>query len=105
MMNNFTQGVNSYSGNRMFLYTITNFMLTFDRLQFYYFHRHNLTEYSNMLLSNVNVLAEERGQLFQRFLRSCSLPACTAVIKFYDDLEEGLDKKKEYTDSFILSRN
>ena len=80
-------------------------MLTFDRLQFYYFHRHNLSENSNILLSNVNVLAEDKGQLPQKFLRNCDVPLCNTIVKFYDDLKEGLDKKKEYTDSFILSRN
>ena len=68
MMNNFTTSVNSYPGNRIFLYTITNFMLAFDRLQFYYFHRQNLSSYSNVLLANVNILAEERGQLPKRFI-------------------------------------
>lgn len=43
MMNNFTTSVNNYPGNRIFLYTITNFMLAFDRLQFYYFHKQNLS--------------------------------------------------------------
>ena len=104
-MNNFTTGTNTFPGNRIFFFTITNFMRTFDRMQFYYFHKNNLSEYSTILLSNINTLAEERGQLPQTLIRSCSLPICTSFANFYDDLEEGLDKKKNYTDSFILERN
>lgn len=42
-MNQLTLILNKIPGNRIFLFTLTNFMLTFDRLQFYYFHRQNLT--------------------------------------------------------------
>lgn len=105
MLNNFTTGTNSFPGNRIFLYTITNFMLTFDHLQFYYFHRHNLSYYSDILLSNTYTLAEERGQFPQRLLRNCDIAICTSLTSFYDGLVEGLDKKKNYSDAFILSRN
>lgn len=39
MLNNLTTSLNSLPGNRVFVYTLMNFLNTFDRLQFYYFHR------------------------------------------------------------------
>jgi hypothetical protein len=65
MLNNITLGLNSVPGNRLFLFILTNFMITFDRLQLYYFHRQNLTYYSEVLLSNANTLVAERGSFLQ----------------------------------------
>ena len=65
LFNNFTRTINKLPGNRIFFYTITSYLATFDRLQFYYYHDHELTQYSELLLSNANELAVERGSLPQ----------------------------------------
>ena len=65
LFNNFTRVINKLPGNRIFFYTITSYLATFDRLQFYYYHDHELTQYSELLLSNANELAVERGSLPQ----------------------------------------
>lgn len=63
ILNKFTTFLNTIPGNRIFIYTLTNFLTTFDRLQFYYYHQHNLTQYSEMLLGSVNKLELDRGSL------------------------------------------
>ena len=55
--NNMTDNLNSLPGSRIFLSSILGFLSAFDRLQFYYFHRQNLSFYSEKLLSNVNKMA------------------------------------------------
>ena len=66
MFNNLTSGLNAVPGSRVFFYTILNFLSTFDRLQFYYFHKQNLTYYSEILLSNANALNINKGSFLQR---------------------------------------
>ena len=66
-----TVGTNNMPGNRIFFYALTSFMTSFDRLQLYYFHRQNISEYSNILLSTVNTISDDRGQLPQKILRNC----------------------------------
>lgn len=66
MLNDFTRTLNSVPGNRIFLSAIMNFLITFDRLQLYYFHRHNLSYYSNVLLANINTLETEKSSLLQQ---------------------------------------
>ena len=85
---------NGIPGNRILFYTVTSFMTTFDRLQLYYFHHHNTSHYSTMLLSNVNAILEDRGKMPQKLLRDCDVSLCKSIVKFYDDLEEGLERKK-----------
>jgi hypothetical protein len=80
-------------------------MITFDRLRFYYFHRHNLTYYSNILLSNVQNFALDQGSLSQDAINSCEAQMCTSVTNLYDRMLENVDYKKNYTDSFIYERN
>ena len=70
-MNNFTGSMNSVPGGRVFSYTLMSFLSAFDRLQFYYYHQHNLTEYSNILLSSVATMAIERGSLVESLLEGC----------------------------------
>jgi hypothetical protein len=71
MLNNLTFFLNAVPGNRVFFYVLTNFMITFDRLQLYYFHRQNLTYYSEALLSNADTLVTERGSYLQMLFQSC----------------------------------
>jgi hypothetical protein len=80
-------------------------MITFDRLRLYYFHRHNLTYYSDLLLSNIQTLALDQGSLTQDVINDCEASVCTSVTAAYDRLLESVDYKKNYTDSFISARN
>ena len=63
IFNNFTSSMNLVPGSRIFAYTLTNYMTSFDRLQFYFYHQQNLSYYSEILLSNINALALERGSV------------------------------------------
>ena len=54
MFNNFTGSLSVVPSSRLFLYSLLNFLITFDRLQFYYFHSQNLSLYSEILLKNIN---------------------------------------------------
>ena len=80
-------------------------MITFDRLQFYYYHHHNLTLESEILLSNINKIADEKGEFMQNLLMKCEANICQNYLGFYENLVESLDYKKNYTDSFYLQRN
>ena len=46
MTNQFSSHLNAIPGNRIVFHTLTNYLVSFDRLQFYYYHKQNLTEYS-----------------------------------------------------------
>ena len=80
-------------------------MLTFDRLQLYYYHRQNLTVYSKMLLSSINSIANDRGTLYQQLLQDCNHTFCISYNSLYENTVMALDHKYKYTDDFILSRN
>jgi hypothetical protein len=49
-----------------------NFYINFDRLQFYYYHKQNFTEYADMILSAVYILQEDRGGLIELMVRTSS---------------------------------
>ena len=72
MLNNFTSSMNIVPGSRIFTYTLTNFLVNFDRLQFYYYHKQNLSYYSEIFLSNINTMQIEKGSITQRLLESCN---------------------------------
>lgn len=61
LLYSFTEGINKFPGNRVFLETLTDYLITFDRLQFYFYHKQNLTQNSYALLANVNTLTMEKG--------------------------------------------
>ncbi len=48
----FMQILNQYPGSRVFFMFLMNFNINLDRLQFYYFHHQNFTEYSLILIEN-----------------------------------------------------
>ena len=50
MLDDFTTAVNKMPGGRIFMETVTDFLPVFDRLQFYYYHKHNMSLYSNILV-------------------------------------------------------
>lgn len=56
---------NTIPGSRVFLRKITNNIIALGRLRFYYFHRHNLTDYATTLLSNANSFYLDQGNQFE----------------------------------------
>ena len=100
-----TDKLNSIAGSRIFLSTILSFLSTFDRLQFYYFHRQNLSYYSEKLLSNVNKMALERGSLIQDLVQNCDNSLCTTINDAYQLMVEKLDNQKNYTHPDFLQKN
>ena len=105
LLDNVTGSINKLPGNRIFAKTLSGFLLAFDRMQFYYFHQQNLTFYSEILLSNANKFALERGSLPQELIEGCSSHACKTIIGVYDGLLEQIEHKKNYTDARNLERN
>lgn len=107
MLNDYTRFLNQMPGNRIFLSTLMNFLITFDRLQLYYFHHHQLSYYSNILLANINTLELEQGDLPQNFFQSCNdaYPICEIINNGYNNLLDALDRKQVYSGDFFLSRN
>ena len=86
VFNNITKGVNSLPGNRVLFYGFSSFMITFDRLQFYFYHHQNLTQESETLLSSINKMADEKGELMQTLLTNCQAGVCQSYIGFYEHL-------------------
>jgi len=103
--NEIITSLNKLPGNRIFLRALTDHMITFDRLRFYYFHRQNLTYYSNILLSNVNTFGLDQGSLCQDIFQSCTAEACNSINNLFDNLLSSLNYKERYIDSFIINRN
>ena len=78
-----TSALNSLPGSRIYLSTVLGFLSALDRLQFYYFHRQNMSFYSEKLLYNVNKMALQRGSLAQNLLEGCDNSFCTAINNAY----------------------
>ena len=68
LLNNVTSSMNAVPGSRIFTYTLTNFLVNFDRLQFYYYHKQNLSYYAEIFLSNINTMQIEKGSITQKLL-------------------------------------
>ena len=58
-------------GNRIFIKSLTDYLLTFDRLEFYYLHKQNLSEYSSILFNNAHSIALDKGSLVQKMIEKC----------------------------------
>ena len=98
LSNNFTSSMNAVPGSRIFAYSLTNFLVNFDRLQFYYYHKHNLTFYSEIFLSKINTMQIEKGSITQRLLESCNdTKFCSSITNFYNYILESIDYQKPYT--------
>ena len=84
-----------------------NFLLAFDRLQLYYFHRHNLSFYATLLLSSANALEFQEGSLVQNFFQSCEADSvvCRSVNGLYNSLLAAVEHKAAYSDAEFLGRN
>lgn len=84
-----------------------NFFSTFDRLQLYYFHRHNLSQNAFILLSTIQNFQMQQGyiaqSLFQQFENDSSV--CSSINGLYDSLFKSFDNQYAYSDAHFLSRN
>ena len=105
MVNYLIETTNKIPGNRVFLRSLTDHMITFDRLRFYYFHKQNLTYYSASFLSNINTLGLNQWSLCQDLVQSCTSNMCTTYNNAYNNILESLNHKDNYTDAFIFKRN
>jgi hypothetical protein len=95
ILNNFTKSLNVIPGNRIFLYTLANYLTAFDRLEFYYYHKHNLTQYAEMLLGSVNAMALDRGSLIENAVGSYGyMGICSTYGGLYQDIYESIDYKR-----------
>ena len=63
--NKFIQLIDKFPGSRLFFKYVMNFYINLDRLQFYYYHNQNFTQYSDFLLSKNYLFLQEKGTLFQ----------------------------------------
>ena len=98
LLNNFTSSMNAVPGSRIFTYTLTNFLVNFDRLQFYYYHKQNLSYYSEIFLSNINTMQIEKGSITQNLLKSCNdTNFCSSINGIYNNLLEAIDYQQPYT--------
>ena len=103
--NNVTSSLNSLPGSRVYFSAILGFLSTFDRLQFYYYHRQNLTYFSERLLSSVNTMALERGSLLQNLIQDCDNSLCEGINSAYENVLSSLDRQKEYSPPGFLEKN
>jgi hypothetical protein len=55
-------------GSRVVFMDLMAFFANFDRLQFYYFHNRNYSQYSTALLAGINILNDIKGLFFQSVL-------------------------------------
>ena len=104
-LENFTESVNLFPGSRVFTYSLTNFLLTFDRLQFYYYHNQNLTYSSYILLHNANKMSLERGSITQKLVESSDNDFCVAITNAYNGMVQAIDHKHDYTETYLLDKN
>ncbi len=104
MLNKFTLFLNRIPGNRIFFSVLMNFLITFDRLQLYYFHNQNFTYYATVLLSNVNTLEIDRGNLPQTFFQDCAnySDICQSINNVYESLSDTLNQKYAYSSQLFL---
>ena len=103
--NNVTSSLNSLPGSRVYFSAILGFLSTFDRLQYYYYHRQNLTYFSERLLSSINTMALERGSLLQNLIKDCDNSLCSGINSAYENMLGSLDRQKEYSPPGFLEKN
>ena len=70
--NSYVSSLNSIPGSRVFFSFLMNFYISFDRLQFYYFHKQNFTQYAQIFLSSVHYFQEAKGSLAEMSIRMIS---------------------------------
>jgi hypothetical protein len=78
-----------------------SFFVNFDRLQLYYFHNRNYSQYSIVLLNDINILNGLKGLLFKSIIRLVNPNITNSIDSFFFSL----DYKYKYTHSKIMERN
>jgi hypothetical protein len=67
-LNDFTVNMAKIPGSRVILTDFMSFFVNLDRLQLYYFHNRNYSQYSNLLLADINILNDLKGIFFRNLL-------------------------------------
>jgi hypothetical protein len=61
--NSFNSILNQLPGSRIFLGFLMGFNIEIDRLQFYYYHKQNLTEYATIFLEAIHIFKQQQGSM------------------------------------------
>jgi hypothetical protein len=77
------------------------FFVNFDRLQLYYFHNRNYSQYSNMLLANINILNDLKGLSFKSILNQLNQDIVANIDSFFSLI----DYKYQFTPRIVLARD
>jgi hypothetical protein len=68
MNNKFNSFMNAIPGSRIFFTYLMGYYINFDRLQLYYYHKQNFTEYATIFLYAIYLLKQQQGSLVQELL-------------------------------------
>lgn len=101
LVNQITVTLIQTPGSRIFFGDVMSFFVNFDRLQFYYYHHRNYSEYSNVLLEEINTLNNLKGSLFLNFYEAFSSNISNRIDTFF----QTLDYKYRYSSDITLGRN
>jgi hypothetical protein len=61
--NSFNSILNQLPGSRIVLGYLMGFNIEIDRLQFYYYHKQNLTEYATIFLEAIYIFKQQQGSM------------------------------------------
>lgn len=101
LVNEITVALVQTPGSRIFFGDVMSFFVNFDRLQFYYYHNRNYSEYSNVLLEEINVLNSLKGTLFLNLYEAF----CPNISNRIDAFFQSLDYKYRFSSSITWARN
>lgn len=101
LVNGITVALVQTPGSRIFFGDAMSFFVNFDRLQFYYYHNRNYSEYSNALLEEINTLNNLKGTLLLSIYESFSPNIGSRIDNFF----QNLDYKYNYSSDITLARN
>lgn len=101
ILNNFTVFLAQVPGSRVVLADFMTFFVNFDRLQFYYFHNRSYSQYSTVLLADINVLNGFKGLFFQSIIYLANPDLSDKIDSFF----ASIDYKFIYTPKIIQERN
>jgi hypothetical protein len=98
ILSDFAAIMTKVPGSRVIFADLMAFFVNFDRLQFYYFHDRNYSQYSTVLLTDITILNDLKGLLFQNILQQIN-PYITA---FIDTFFSSIDYKYKYSEDIIF---
>jgi hypothetical protein len=98
ILSDFTLFMIEIPGSRVIFADFMAFFVHFDRLQFYYFHNRNYSQYSTLILADINIINDLKGVFFQNVLQLMK-PNISIII---DNFFTSIDYKYQYTPSIIL---